>query len=689
MPERVLLGGTDGFRGIATTESGAGIVNPETFAGATYALLEYQKQQGVHGPLITARDTRPSSEALHQAVNAAGLAAGVEVWSLGVAPTPVAQKVAQEHGAMATVVVSASHNPKEDNGWKGMPGSSKPSRDVVAAISELYWKRIDSGLAIPINRTDGIRQKSEFIDWYIDEVIHDIERTFGAKPLSGKLFVVDGAYGAAQKVTPKILRRLGAEVEEFCCDGSGDINDGCGAANLDGLKQYLVSRPDVTANPSFIGALANDGDADRLMGLAVLPVRGGAPLIVEISGNHIMEALAQGQPGIVGTEYTNSALVKRLREQGIGFEYCANGDVFVTEALLKKQAAGGHWTRGGEFTGHLVMTDWLSSGDGVRMAAWFAAFVSARNETFADVYTNQPMWPETMAKVKFPGKGKDTIKQDTVVKAALAHAEKALGENGRIILRPSGTEPLVRVWAEGHDEDQIKQITQELTEVVRLRVAGGHNMAYPSTFTDSLVELSQVKLSSSGVAAISKLHDAGFEVVAGIRPQDVTTLTEIVKQPHVREYCPNDLTKRFGNSEMVEQWLAKDGGRALFLLRETATQAVRGFGWTRSGTSEKIADGATTFGIRLDERVSGRGLGLPFLTAILSGSAKLYDVKQIWGETWGSNVGAVKVYFRAGAELVTTEDDWRPTLKPTPAEANEDKRRDVRIFFKFPATYES
>lgn len=471
MPEIVLLGGTDGFRGEATIEPGAGLVNPETFAGATYALVEYQLQKGVNGPLVTARDTRPSSEALHTAVNAAGIRAGVEVISLGVAPTPVAQKIAQEFGAMATVVVTASHNPKEDNGWKGMPGSSKPSKDVIAAVSKLYWHHIDGGLVVPLNRTRAVHRRPELISWYIDEVVKDIEHTFGTKPLEGKLFVVDGANGAAQKVTPKLLLRLGAEVEEFCCDTSGYINEGCGAANLDGLKRFLLERPDITGDTRFVGALANDGDADRLMGLAVLREKDGREQIVEINGNHIMEALAQGQLGIIGTEYTNSAFVKRLHEQGIGFEYCANGDVFVTEALLRRQSAGEKWTRGGEFTGHLVMTDWLLSGDGVRMAAWFAAYVVTHNETFADIYIKQPLWPETMEKVKLAGKHGDIINHDPDVKAALSRAKKMLGENGRIILRPSGTEPVIRIWGEGVDDRQVKYAVGELKNIVKRRIA--------------------------------------------------------------------------------------------------------------------------------------------------------------------------------------------------------------------------
>jgi phosphoglucosamine mutase len=450
-------------------EPGAGIVNPETFALATYSLIEYQKEQGVSGLLVTARDTRPSSEVLHQAVIAAGLKAGVEVISLDVAPTPTTQKIAQEMGAMATVVVTASHNPSSDNGWKGMLGISKPSREVVAAISKRYWGHVESGLIIPLGYITDVKQRPDMLAWYADQVVQDVEQEFGAQPLAGKVFVVDGAYGAAQQLTPKILRQLGATVEEFCCDGSGIINDGCGAAHLDGLRHFLRSRSDITGKPNFVGALANDGDADRLMGMAVMPGKGSEPECLEINGNHVMAALAKGQPGIVGTEYTNTALVRHLKAEGIAFEYCANGDVFVTAGLRKKQATGEHWTRGGEFTGHLIDMDWLSSGDGVRMAAWFAAYVASKDKTFADVYTDLPLWAETMDKVKFTAVGKDLIKQDPDVLAILARAEAALGENGRIILRPSGTEPVVRIWGEGLDGAQIKRTVREITDVVRAK----------------------------------------------------------------------------------------------------------------------------------------------------------------------------------------------------------------------------
>ena len=469
MSERVLLGGTDGFRGEATMKPGAGLINPETFAGATFALIEYQRQHGVSGPLVTARDTRPSSEALHAAVNAAGLEAGIEVISLDVVPTPAAQKIAYELSAMATVVVTASHNPYGDNGWKGMLGISKPDKTAVQAISDIYWDLVDAHWAIPLDRKDGITYRPDKIAWYSDAVVKDIEREFGKQPLAHKLFVVDGAYGAAQQFTPAILRRLGADVEEFSCDGTGIINDGCGAANLVGVKNFLASERglQIVTDPRFVGAVANDGDADRMLGVGARFDTTGALHIVELSGNHVMEALAEGQPGFVGTLYTNTATQRRIGNM----EICPNGDMYVTQALLRRQGDPHPWRRGGEFSGHYVDLDWLTSGDGVRFAAWYAAYVATNDKTFADIYDELPMWAEVMDKVKFPDAVKDTIMENPAVQAAIKKAEAELGDSGRIVIRPSGTEPLVRVWGEAENEDKIKRVVAELVNVVRSKAA--------------------------------------------------------------------------------------------------------------------------------------------------------------------------------------------------------------------------
>ena len=209
-------------------------------------------------------------------------------------------------------------------------------------------------------------------------------------------------------------------------------------------------------------------------------------------------------------------------------------------------------------------------------------------------------------------------------------------------------------------------------------------LPFPATFTNALRALEPSELDQAGTAAIEKLRQRGFEVVVGVTLADVPYITEIAQQQAVREYCPKDLTQRFGDSEMMTAWLGKNGGRAMFLLRDVEHHVVRGYGWTGLGTCEELPDYTTTFGVRLDERVSGQGLGTPFVTTILSGSTALFGAQRVWGETWGSNVGAVKTYLKLGAKLVSVKDDWRPTLTTTPSVVD-GKRQDIHLLMTFPS----
>lgn len=450
MQQRSLFG-TDGIRGEFTTDPTPGLMNVETVSLATLALAGQIDDSGRKKHIIIGRDTRESGAVLADAAIAGALMQpDTLVWDAGIAPTPAVQKAAAEMGASA-VVITASHNPPEDNGWKGMIGSDKPTSRQTEELSRRFWRHVDSGVVIPrhLDKTRLTPIDSELQNWYLEKVLTDIRYCFGAdKPLEGSLFVVDGAYGAAQSVTPDILRCLGANVEEFCCDGQGAINDGCGAANLSGLFNFLASRPDIVNSPRFVGALANDGDADRMMAMGVVRGESGAQL-VEVNGNHTMWAHAQGEPGIVGTLYTNSGLTTALKQEGIGFEYCDNGDVYVTEALKRKREEGLMWRRGGEFTGHHVDLDWLSSGDGVRMAAWLAGYAATRNMTFGDLYQELPLWSEHMVKVRLnPGQNGKDIVASTGVQRMMSETTERLGDTIRFVVRPSGTEPVVRGWFE-------------------------------------------------------------------------------------------------------------------------------------------------------------------------------------------------------------------------------------------------
>lgn len=463
MSERTLLGGTDGFRGKADLGNpDMGVQNELTHYWLTSALIDMQREAGYDGPVVVARDTRPSGVRLAEANIRAAHDQDVEVTYLDVAPTPAAQKVAELTGAMATIAVTASHNPVQDNGWKGMLRSFKPNSAEAQSVSDRAWDmylaepekyatRPMHGLHVDL-RADSFRRL------YTDKLVTRIERVFGEQPLANKVIVYDGANGAGSNVVPGMLVSLGAEVRMINC-GGGVINENCGAAQegLTSLKEAIAAS-DLMTNPNFLGGIANDGDADRLMAVGVVSHDGGQRL-VEINGNHMMYALAQGDPGIVGTLYTNSGLREKLDGEGILFDECDNGDRYVTEALLRRSGQG--WRRGGEFTGHLIDLDWLNSGDGVAMAAWLSAAVAQEGSTFGDLYRRVPLWHESMHKVRLP-EGMRVSGDNPVLAEAQQWAVQQMAGEGRSVVRPSGTEPVVRVWVESPHASLPKQIGEAL-----------------------------------------------------------------------------------------------------------------------------------------------------------------------------------------------------------------------------------
>jgi phosphoglucosamine mutase len=349
---------------------------------------------------------------------------------------------------MATIAVTASHNPASDNGWKGMLGSYKPDGGQARAISDRAWDMYSASRKKTPDFSNTTRNSSFGQEstkrLYKDQLVFRIQEVFGEQPLTGKILVYDGANGAGSQVTPDVLSSLGAEVRMINC-GEGIINDSCGAAQ-EGLTSLMqaIAASRLSSNPNFLGGIANDGDADRLMAVGVAE-RNGEKELVEVDGNHIMYELAQNEPGIVGTIYTNSGLRTKLAEEGVAFEECGNGDQYVTQALKKR--AGHGWRRGGEFSGLLIDMDWLNSGDGVAMAAWLSAALAREGSNFGDLYHRVPLWHESMKKLELP-KGTELDSKDPRFAEAQEWAGQQMAGEGRSIVRPSGTEPVVRVWVE-------------------------------------------------------------------------------------------------------------------------------------------------------------------------------------------------------------------------------------------------
>lgn len=450
--------GTDGVRG----DVGSKFINPNVFAGLGFALTRELMERGHNRPRIAVgRDPRESSPLLMDAVMSGILEAGGGAIDLGVAPTPAVQRVAQEEADVAGfVMVTASHNPKRENGLKLGENALKLTGDAAWSLTRRFWQQEHSGLVIPTSLDDRrrIETRPDAHEKYISDIVSSIRKTFKSEtPLADTLFVVDCANGAAMDISPEVFERLGAEVIRFACDPSGGINDNCGSEHLKGLKSFLAAHPEITGNPKFVGAIAHDGDADRGNGIGFF---GGK--LWEVTGSHILEALAQHpddpkdpEPGVVGNPYINSASEERIRALGVDFKRCDNGDIAVTQMLRKLG-----WRRGAEHSAHNMLMSWLTSGDGTYAMARYAAWaVTVQKKTFGQIVSELPLYPSQTVNVSTNGYHiPESIGDDPVMVAAgTEQLEKLGGGKGRVLLRPSGTQPLMRAMIEvpGASEEAI------------------------------------------------------------------------------------------------------------------------------------------------------------------------------------------------------------------------------------------
>lgn len=450
------LFGTDGYRGTVDYSAETGI-NPRTFELLSYEYMNLVAEQTGQSPLvIVGSDTRESGSILREAAINGASSAGAEVWDLGIAPTPVIAWLAKKYMANA-VAITASHNPAGDNGFKPFDiGGDKPTTETLSELESRYFKLNQRKLS-SMPRSGKKQNRTDLKFEYLEQTV-DLLSTIGT--LEGKTVIVDGANGAAFELAPLLYKKLGANVIKFACHNDGlKINKGVGAAHLDGLVDFIVANKEDLGS-SFIGAFANDGDADRVMGVD----RNGNI----VNGNHWMAELAQDQKGIVGTVYTNSATRKKIKEMGVEFYECPNGDSNVTAKLKELTLRLGEgFKRGGEFTGHLIDMDHIPSGDGLLMGAWLAIKAAQENANLSDVYNNLHLWPERMVSLKVNGTDSRIIVDTPSVQDAITKEKDFLGEAGRVIVRASGTEPIIRVWAEAQDVDMLEASTVRLAEAIQ------------------------------------------------------------------------------------------------------------------------------------------------------------------------------------------------------------------------------
>ena len=438
--------GTDGVRGTV----GEFPITPDFVLKLGWAA---GKVLAAHGgsKILIGKDTRISGYMFESALEAGISAAGVDVRLLGPLPTPGIAYLTRTLSAQAGIVISASHNAYTDNGIKFFGADGRKLNDEI----ELEIERLlDEDMSVVA--TDQIG-KVRRIDDARGRYIEFCKSTVPGLNLSGMKIVVDTANGAAYHIAPDVFEELGAEVVAMANTPDGfNINRDCGSTHPEKLQQRVLDEK------ADLG-VALDGDADRL-----IMVDHTGKLV---DGDQLLFVVARDRkesgadmPGVVGTLMSNFGLELALQAQGIEFVRAKVGDRYVMEQLDQRG-----WLIGGESSGHLVCLDCTSTGDGTVSALQVLAALSRRDQSLADAVADVALLPQTMINVR--GSSRDGFMDKAEVKAAMADVEGKLGGNGRILLRPSGTEPLVRVMIEGKDADRVASLCRELADVVEKAIA--------------------------------------------------------------------------------------------------------------------------------------------------------------------------------------------------------------------------
>jgi phosphoglucosamine mutase len=437
------LFGTDGVRGLANGE----LLTPEL--AMALAASAARELGGVAGGTrlraVVGRDTRPSGAMLEAAAAAGFAAAGVDVELLGVVPTPAVAHVCAAGQADLGLMISASHNPMPDNGLKlfGPGGHKLPDavEDAVEAGMSARAQRATGTAVGSIGAAPADRSED-----YLEHLLATLE-----EPLAGLRVVVDCAQGSASRLAPELYRRAGADVVAVHADADGArINDGCGATHLEALQAA------VREHGADVG-IAHDGDADRCLATTADAevVDGDRILAVCALGLSDRGLLPTGT--VVATVMSNLGFVLAMREAGIEVVQTAVGDRYVLEAMR----AGGH-ALGGEQSGHVVFGEHATTGDGLLTALALLGRVAATGSTLAELAAAVTVLPQVLVNVRA-----DRARADAdEVLAAVAQEQAALGDTGRVLLRPSGTEPLVRVMVEAGSAEQATAVAQRLATVV-------------------------------------------------------------------------------------------------------------------------------------------------------------------------------------------------------------------------------
>ncbi len=443
------LFGTDGVRGIANEKITVELA--VELAQAAAVVLGHENSDGVRPKAVVARDPRISSEFINAAISAGLASSGVDVYDAGVLPTPAAAYLVDDINADFGVMISASHNPAPDNGIKFLARGGEKLTDAQEA-------RIEAQLGQPPVRPIGasvgrVRRFSDAEDRYVIHLLKTLPNR-----LDGLKVVIDAAHGAGSAVAPQVFADAGAEVALIGANPDGlNINDNYGSTHMENLQAAVLE------HGADLG-VALDGDADRFLAVD------SSGRIVDGDQIMAMMALALKEQGklhddtLVVTVMSNLGLKLAMQAHGIHVVETKVGDRYVLEAMHEKGYA-----LGGEQSGHIIFSEWATTGDGILTGLHLAARLNGTNKTLAEMSTVMTRLPQVLINVK--DVDKDGVGNNGEVAEAVAKVQTQLGETGRVLLRPSGTEPVVRVMVEAADRNTAESQARLLADVVSEHLA--------------------------------------------------------------------------------------------------------------------------------------------------------------------------------------------------------------------------
>lgn len=439
------LFGTDGVRGVANTQLTPDLAFRLGRAGAYVLSRQVERPK-----IVIGKDTRISGDMLEAALMAGICSVGADVLRVGVIPTPGIAMLTRELGAAAGVVISASHNPVADNGIKFFAGNGFKLPDALEDEIESLLGAEIAQLPCPTGENIGrIYEVTDAVDRYVEYIKQTVSVNF-----KGLKIVVDCANGAAFEVAPRVYRELGAEVIALNDLPNGvNINDGCGSTHPDNLREAVIN------HGADLG-LAHDGDADRVIAVDEQGRIIDGDFIMVICASDLKRRGLLQDNTLVVTVMSNLGLHLAMKREGIKIVETKVGDRYVLEAMQEQGAI-----LGGEQSGHIIFLNHNTTGDGVITACHLASVIKQTGRSMSTLAAAMTRLPQVLVNVRVRDKaGWDT---DSCINKAITRAKEQLGEQGRVLVRPSGTEPLIRVMAEGPEEFELRSVVDDICKVVK------------------------------------------------------------------------------------------------------------------------------------------------------------------------------------------------------------------------------